>query len=159
MPGCIGKILSLLKAGKDPHFIGVVFGFKIEATEEKLTAHGVLALKAEFNQGIGLRELKDGCLPAPGSNWGYDPCVIVDTLVLMLQGGGRRLEDLRKLRNEEGLMKLIGRDQIPESDTVGDWLRRMGDPEVGQRGLKGLDGVRDKINEGIFKGTGLKNIP
>ena len=27
-------------------------------------------------------------------------------------------------------MKLIGRDKIPEADTVGDWLRRMGDPRV-----------------------------
>jgi hypothetical protein len=81
---------------------------------------------AEFNHGIGLRELTDRYLPAPGSNRGYDPCVIVDTLVLMLQGGGRSLEDLRELRNEGGLMKLIGRDQIPESDTVGDWLGRMG---------------------------------
>ena len=64
--------------------------------------------------------------------------MIVDTVVLMLQGGGRSLEDLRELKNEEGLMKLIGRDEIPEPDTVGDWLRRMGDPNRGQEGLKGL---------------------
>jgi hypothetical protein len=38
-------------------------------------------------------------------------------------------------------MKLIGRDDIPEPDTVGDWLRRMGDPRAGQPGLKELDFV------------------
>jgi hypothetical protein len=128
-----------------------IFPFKIETTKERLTAHGGLALMAEFNHGIGLRELTDRYLPAPGSNRGFDPSVIVDTVVLMLQGGGRSLEDLRELKNEEGLMKLIGRDEIPEPDTVGDWLRRMGDPNRGQEGLKGLGEVRDKINGRILK--------
>ena len=108
-----------------------VFPFKIGATREKLTAHGGLALMGEFNHGIGLRELTDQYLPAPGSNRGFNPSVIVDTMVLMLQGGGQSLEDLRELKNEEGLMKLIGRDEIPEPDTVGDWLRRMGEANTG----------------------------
>jgi hypothetical protein len=34
-----------------------IFPPKIEMTKEKLTAHGGLALMAEFNYGIGLREL------------------------------------------------------------------------------------------------------
>jgi hypothetical protein len=133
-----------------------IFSFKIETTEERLTAHGGLALMAEFNHGIGLRELTDHYLTGPGSNRGFDPSEVVDGVVLMLQGGGRSLEDLRELKNEEGLMKLMGRDEIPEPDTVGDWLRRMGDPRRGQPGLKGLDQVRDKINERILKRDGKK---
>jgi hypothetical protein len=133
-----------------------IFPFKIKATKERLTAHGGLALMAEFNHGIGLRELTDQYLPGPGSNRGFDPSEIVDTVVLMLQGGGRSLEDLRELKTEEGLMKLIGRDEIPEPDTVGDWLRRMGDPKTGQLGLEGLDRVRDKINERILKRDGIE---
>ena len=133
-----------------------VFPFKIETTRERLTAHGGLALMAEFNHGIGLRELVDRYLPVPGSNRGFNPSVMVDTLVLMLQGGGRSLEDLRELKNEEGLMELIGQHEIPESDTVGDWLRRMGDPKTGQLGFEGLDGVRDKLNERILKRDGIK---
>ncbi len=134
-----------------------VFPFKIETTKERLTAHGGLALMAEFNHGIGLRELTDRYLPPPGSHRGFEPSVMVDSLVLMLQGGGRSLEDLRELKNEEGLLKLIGRDEIPEPDTVGDWLRRMGDPRRGQQeGLKGLGEVRDKINGRILKRDGKK---
>ncbi len=133
-----------------------VFPFKIETTKERLTAHGGLALMAEFNHGIGLRELTDRYLPPPGSHRGFEPSVMVDSLVLMLQGGGRSLEDLRELKNEEGLLKLIGRDEIPEPDTAGDWLRRMGDPKTGQSGLNGLDRVRDKINERILKRDGIK---
>ncbi len=133
-----------------------VFAFKIETTKERLTAHGGLALMAEFNHGIGLRELTDRYLPRPGSQRGFEASVMVDSLVLMLQGGGRSLEDLRELKNEGGLLKLIGREEIPEPDTVGDGLRRMGDPKTGRRGLNGLDGVRDKINERILKRDGRK---
>ena len=133
-----------------------IFPFKIKTTKERLTAHGGLALMAEFNHGIGLIELTDRYLPAPGSNRGFDPSEIVDILVLMLQGGGRSLEDLRELKDEEGLMKLIGREEVAEPGTVGDWLRRMGDPESGQLGLEGLDRVRDKINGRVLKKDGIK---
>jgi hypothetical protein len=34
-----------------------IFPFKIKTTKERLTAHGGLALMAEFNHGIGLRGL------------------------------------------------------------------------------------------------------
>jgi hypothetical protein len=133
-----------------------IFPFKIETTRERLTAHGGPALMAEFNHGIGLRGLTDRYLPAPGSNRGFSPSVVVDSVVLMLQGGGRSLEDLRELKEEEGLMKLMGRDEIPEPDTVGDWFRRMGDPKAGELGLKGLDRVGDKINVRILKRDGIK---
>lgn len=128
-----------------------VFPFKIEVTKARLTGHAGLALMAEFNHGIGLRELTDRHLPEPGSNRGFKPSVYVDALVLMLQGGGRSFEDIRELRYEEGLMKLIDIDKIPEPDSVGDWCRRMGNRETGQLGLKGLGEVRDKLNHRIMK--------
>jgi hypothetical protein len=65
-----------------------IFPFKIEVRRERLTAHGGLALMAGFNHGMGLREVTDRYLPGPGSNRGFDPSVIVYTVVLMLQGGG-----------------------------------------------------------------------
>jgi len=133
-----------------------VFPFKMKMTKERLTAHGGLALMAEFNHGIGLRELTDRYLPGAGSNRGFDASEMVDAVVLMLQGGGRSLEDLRELKDEEGLMELIGRDEIPEPDTMGDWLRRMGDPKTGQKGLEGLDSVRDKINERVLRRDGVE---
>ena len=134
--------------------------FKIERTDEQLTAHGGLALLAEYNHGMGLRELSDRHLPGPGSNRGYAPSVFVDSLVLLLQAGGQSLEDLRELEQEAGLMKLVGRDQIPDPDTVGDWLRsacalhadrRMGDPQAGQAGLHGLGRGRDLLNQRILR--------
>jgi Transposase DDE domain group 1 len=128
-----------------------VFGFKVEKTEETLTAHGGLALLAEYNHGMGLRALADRHLPGPGSNRGYAASAFVDSLVLLLQAGGRRLEDLRELRRESPLLKLVERDDIPDSDTVGDWLRRMGDPTTGQAGLIGLGAVRDVLSQRLLR--------
>jgi hypothetical protein len=71
-----------------------IFPFKIKTTKERLTARGGLALMAEFNHGMGLGGLTDQYLPSPGSNRGFDPSAMVYTVVLMLQGGGRSLEDL-----------------------------------------------------------------
>jgi len=50
-----------------------VMDFKIESTKEQLTAHGGLALLAEYHHGLGLRQLSDRHLPPPGSNRGDAP--------------------------------------------------------------------------------------
>ena len=131
-----------------------VFGFKLERTEETLTAHGGLALLAEFNHGLGLCGLVDRYLPGPGSNRGYAPSVFVDRAILMLQAGGRCLEDLRELHREAGLLRLLNREVIPDPDTLGDWLRRMGDPQTGRAGLVGLGQVRDVLNARLLRRDG-----
>ena len=131
-----------------------VFGFKLERTDEALTAHGGLALLAEFNHGLGVCRLADRYLPGPGSNRGYAPSVFVDRLILMLQAGGQSLEDLRELRREAGLLRLLDREAMPDPDTLGDWLRRMGDPRTGQAGLVGLGQVRDALTARILRHDG-----
>ena len=131
-----------------------VFGFTLERTEETLTAHGGLALLAEFNHGLGVCGLTDRYLPGPGSNRGYAPSVFVDRLILLLQAGGQCLEDLRELTREAGLLRLLGRAGVPDPDTVGDWLRRMGDPQTGHAGLVGLGQVRDALTARLLRRDG-----
>lgn len=128
-----------------------IFPFKIAATKESLTSRSGSALFAEYNHGIGLRELTDKHLPAPGSNRGFKPSVFVNSLVLMFQSGGRSFEDLRELKSDDGLIKLIGYDNIPDPDTAGDWTRRMGSKTNGQAGLKGLGDVRDTLNHRLMR--------
>ena len=132
-----------------------VLDFKMESTQEQLTAHGGLALLAEYHHGLGLRQLSDHHLPPPGSHRGYAPSAFVESLILMLQAGGQTLEDLRELEREGALMRLVGRDEIPDPDTAGDWLRRMGDPQRGQAGLQGLGQVRDLLNQRILRHDGI----
>jgi hypothetical protein len=42
-----------------------VFGFEIKRTEEELTAHRGLVLPAEYNLGMGLRELSGNIVGSP----------------------------------------------------------------------------------------------
>jgi hypothetical protein len=122
-----------------------VLPFKLAAMDESLTAHGGLALFGEFLHAFGLCGLIDHELPAPGSVAGYDPSAHVLPLMLMLAGGGRTLEDLRVLRNDEGLRSLLQFKEMPSSDATGDWLRRMGAKE--SDGLAGLH----HVNRGVFR--------
>lgn len=129
-----------------------VFPFKLERTSEELTAHGGLALLAECAHGLGLRHLVNRHRPPPGSPRGYAPAVFVENVLLMLLGGGRTLEDLRELEREAAVRDLVGVAELPDPDTVGDWLRRMGDP---QRGLAGLGQVRDVLTARILRRDGI----
>lgn len=125
-----------------------VLPFKVEMTRDMITAHAGLALVGEFAVGLGVLKSVDRHLPKPGSGAGYGAHEYVFPMILMLSGGGRKLEDLRQIRNDEGLRQVLPLERIPSSDAVGDWLRRMGQGE----GLEGLA----KVNQGGLK-RGMKH--
>jgi len=116
-----------------------VLPFKLESTSEQLTAHAGLALFGEFCAAMKLSEQVNCHLPSPGSAKGFRPSVYVQPLVLMLHGGGRSLEDIRMLANDDGLPPLLDMT-IPSADATGNWLRRMGSGA----GLDGLQSVKNK---------------
>jgi len=118
-----------------------VLSFKLEITEEKITANAGLAVFGEFVHATGILEEVDRVLKGPGSGAGYMPRQYIEPLMLMLQGGGRALEDLRVIRNDIALCELMGIQEMPSSDAVGDWLRRQGKEE----GLSGLAVVRQLV--------------
>lgn len=103
-----------------------ILPFKIEKTEDTITAHGGLALFGEFVVGTGILKAIDEHLPKPGSTVGYKPSEYIFPIVVMLNGGGRSLEDLRVIRQDEGLRELLPLQKIPSSDATGDWLRSKG---------------------------------
>ncbi len=112
-----------------------VLPFKLEATDEQLTAHGGLALFGEFLHAMHVPQQLNAALPAPGSRIGYHPSQFVEPLLLLLlHGGGRTLEDLRQIREDVGLRTLLRFPVLPSADATGDWLRRMGE----KTGLAGL---------------------
>jgi len=115
-----------------------VLPFKLGITEEKITAHAGLAVFGEFVHASGILREVDKALKGPGSGAGYKASQYVEPIMLMLHGGGRTLEDLRIIRNDVALCELLGIDEIPSSDAVGDWMRRKGKEE----GLSGLGAVR-----------------
>ena len=125
-----------------------VFDFEIEATDEPLIARAGLVLPHQMAVALGLPHRIDCELPAPGSARGYAPSAFAMPIILMLHGGGKVLDDLRELRAEVSLRELLGMKQLPDSTTVGDWLRRMGQDG---RGLDGLERVNDHLNHQLIQ--------
>ncbi len=125
-----------------------VLPFNLEITNDNITSHAGLVLFGEFVTGIGLDRLVNRHLPDPGSNAGLAQGSYITPMVLMFNGGGRSIEDMRVIKDDSGLRNVLGLCKIPSSCAIGDWLRRMG---VG-RGLAGLD----IVNRAILK-KGLRN--
>jgi len=112
-----------------------VLSFNLEITNDDITSHAGLALFGEFVTGIGLDRLVNKHLPDPGSNSGLAQQSYITPLVLMFNGGGRSIEDMRVIKDDSGLRDIIGLTRIPSSCAIGGWLRRMG----AGCGLAGLD--------------------
>lgn len=124
-----------------------VLPFKIENTRDLITSLSGLALWGEFAVGLGLSEALNQYMPAPGSAVGYKPSEHVLPLLLMLNGGGRSLEDLRQIRQDIGLREVLGLERLPSSDATGYFLRT----SAVRGGLEGLA----KVNQLLLK-RGLK---
>lgn len=122
--------------------------FRIEGTDEPLIARAGLILPYEMAKAVRLPEVIDRELPPPGSGRGYKPSQFVMPLILMLHGGGKRLEDLREIKGEVSLRELLGMKDLPASCTVGDWLRRMG---CDGKGLSRLGNVSDHVTAEVLK--------
>ena len=110
-----------------------VLPFKLDSTQDTITAQAGLVLFGEHLHAVGLPGWFERELPGP-SGVGHKPSAYGVSLVL---GGGRSLEDLCMLRADEGLRTLLNL-MLPSSDATGDWLRRMGAGE----GLEGLSRVQ-----------------
>lgn len=122
--------------------------YDIEATDEPLIARGGLVLPYEMARALKLPQIIDREMPAAGSGHSYRPSQFVMPLILMLHGGGKTLEDLRELKGEINLRKLLEIEEMPAACTVGDWLRRMGSEK---RGLSGLGKVNEHLVKQVLK--------
>jgi hypothetical protein len=128
-----------------------VLPFKIEMTRDMITPHAGLGLVGEFAVGLGLLQSINRYLPKPGSGAGYKPSEYIFPLLLMLNGGGRSLEDTRQIRMDEGLREILPLKRIPSSDAFGDWLRNTGV----SGGLSGLERVNRKLLKRGMKYNGI----
>ena len=91
--------------------------FKIVAADEPLIARGGLVLPYELAKALKLPKIIDKELPKPGSGRGYKPSQFVIPLILMLHGGGKKLEDLREIKGETSLRELLDMEKLPASCT------------------------------------------
>jgi hypothetical protein len=103
-----------------------LLAFKIEHTDELITPRSGLALFAEVMRAFKIEEKVGEYFPEPGSNRGYEAWAYVEPLLLMMEGGGRHVEDLREIRDDRALRTLTGLEEMPSVSTFGDWLMRAG---------------------------------
>jgi len=122
--------------------------YEIIGTDEPLIARGGLILPYEMARALKLPQIIDRELPSGGSGHSYRPSKFVMPLILMLHGGGKALEDLREIKGEISLRKLMDMEDLPASCTIGDWLRRTGSDG---RGLSGLGKVNDHVVKKILQ--------
>ena len=127
-----------------------IFPFKLERTDELLTSRGGLTIFAEAMRALQVEKKIRAAFPLPGSNRGYEAWSYIEPLVLMLIGGGRQVEDLREIRDDQALRSLIGLDRFPSSSTVGDWLARWGK----RGGRKAMNTVNEDVARTIVNRTG-----
>lgn len=120
-----------------------VLPFKLERTEERVTARSGLALYAEFMKGMKLEELVDRHIPGARSGRGFRAISYIRPLSMMLYGGGEAIEEVREIREDHPLREAIQMEVIPSCSAIGDWLRR-----IGARG--GIEGM-ERVNEGVVK--------
>jgi len=118
----------------------LILPIKLEKSPERLTSLGGLVVLEELARALGVWEEVDQVLEGPKSGRGYRPREFVRSLVWMLHGGGRRLEDLRELGGEQEVLEELGLEAVPDAGTVGDWLRRQG-----KRGVAGIDRVSRRL--------------
>ena len=64
-------------------------------------------LPYEMAKALRLPEVIDRELPSPNSGRKYKPAQFVMPLILMLHGGGKKLDNLRELKEEASLRELL----------------------------------------------------
>jgi hypothetical protein len=129
---------------------GELLPFKIVPTDGPLIARSGLLLPHGMAKALKLPRVIDRELPSPKSGRGYKPSQFVMPLILMLHGGGSKLEDLREIKGEVSLRELLEMEDLPASCTIGDWLRRMG------KDSKGLTGL-GRVNHHLIKEIVLRD--
>ena len=112
-----------------------ILPYKTADSNRNLTARAGLVVIADLFKRLGLNELADRFMPAPGSCRGYQPSILLSTFMLMKREGPKCLEDVRHLHHESGLIKLLGFEKVPDAKTQDNWLRRSGNSRQSMQAL------------------------
>ena len=105
-----------------------ILPFVIELAErEEVTARAGLPLVVETMRALGVDELAQAQLPQPKRRRGFTPAQKLEALVTLIAAGGDRVEDVRVLREDQGLERLLG-SPFPSPDALLDFLGQFHDP-------------------------------
>jgi len=114
--------------------------YELATTNDLLTSRAGLVTIAQLMDSMNFSELVDQYFPEPRSNRSFKASVFVNSMILMLHEGGSCLDDLRYIRDDKALCRLLGIKEVPQSDSMGDWLRRQG-----QVGVKAITEINRSV--------------
>ncbi len=124
----------------------------ISAKEAQASSAG-LALLGKFCIGLGVLDWVDAYMPKSGKGTRFKASEYLFPLVLMLNGGGRSLEDIRIIRHDFMLRDILPLKRVPSSDAIGNWLRRTAD----RVRLSGLEKTNRKLLKRALEYDDRKN--
>jgi hypothetical protein len=102
----------------------------MEASEDnEVTARAGLPLIVEALRAVRLDEELDDRLHIGRCDRVYSPSEKVEALALLVAAGGDRIEDVRTLSEDKGLLRLLDR-RLPSPDTLLDFLSAFDDPDA-----------------------------
>ncbi len=127
--------------------------------QDKSTAFGGVGLLVELYRQSGASDTAEQALPKKRSPHGLNQWQTVESLVLLSALGGECLEDMERLREDEGLEVLIGY-KPPAPETARQWLDRFHEEDLMTKrpaqgsflpaesgGLEGLRTVNKRVVE------------
>jgi len=96
---------------------------------EEVTAHAGLPLVVEAARAVRLEEVVAAQLTVAKRERGFSETEKLEALLLLVAGGGDRIEDIRILAEDQGLGRLLDRE-LPSPDALLDFLGAFDDREV-----------------------------
>jgi hypothetical protein len=96
--------------------------------DNDVTARAGLPLIVEALRAVGMDEEIDERLHVGRCDRVYAPSEKVEALALLIAAGGDRVEDIRTLSEDKGLLRLLDR-RLPSPDTLLDFLSAFDDPD------------------------------
>ncbi|MGH1541724.1 MAG: hypothetical protein ACRBHB_14965 [Arenicella sp.] len=99
-----------------------IIPFKLEPTNDLLTSRSGLVCLAELMNSLNFSDIVNQHFPSPRSNRGFKLSTFVNALMLMLHDGAKCLEDVRHMRNDRALCRLLSIKTVPRVGTMGNWL-------------------------------------
>lgn len=106
-----------------------IFRFIMRPRKSNVTARAGLPVVLEAGRAVGLDTLVEKYLHVAKRQRGFSELEKLEALMLLLAQGGDRVEDIRILAEDEGLLRLLERD-LPSPDALLDFLKAFHDPEV-----------------------------
>ena len=84
-----------------------ILPYKVDTTSTLLTPRAGLLALLELMKRLNLSACVDKHFPHPKSNRGFKPSRYVQTLMLMQHGGGMHLDDVRLIKEDQGLRAVL----------------------------------------------------